>query len=415
MKIGLFCTFFPEKPPFTETKSFGYGGADESLFDLITEFQKIGHEITIFSIGDDKKTQYESPSDNLELYRFPVLNIPLIHIPLAYRALFSLKFLRIKKQFNFDVIHAKLGNSPAEWAALCYKKRYGTPMILDIGTVQNSRWGSFFRRLIMTINKRIFYTKILKDSDAILIRSKEYLNDDLSLKLYKNKIHIIQPGLDYNFFSQCDDLNLINLPDDFDLKTLKNENKKIILFVGSLVESKGIHILIKALKKSSYTHEDLVLIIAGQGAMQNELESLVEDLELDEKVFFVGYLDKYTLRILYHNADLFVLPSMSEGFPRVLLESMAAGTPCLVSDIGAHIGALENGKVGFIAKCFDVDDFSDKINMFFDHDKSWIEKEREKSKIFAQNFSWMRMAKEIEKIYREFLPKNVVEKINVIK
>jgi hypothetical protein len=159
MKIGFFCTFFPEKPPFTKTKSFGYGGADESLFDLIIELQRVGHKITIFSIGDDKKTQYESPSDNLELYRFPVLNIPYIHIPLAYRALTSLKFLRIKKQFDFDIIHTKLGNSPAEWAALNYKKRYRCPMILDIGGVQNSRWGNLFRRTVMTINNRLFIQK----------------------------------------------------------------------------------------------------------------------------------------------------------------------------------------------------------------------------------------------------------------
>lgn len=403
MKIGFFCTFFPEKPPFTKTKSFGHGGADESLFDLIIELQKLDHKITIFSIGDDKKIQYESPLDNLELYRFPVLNIPFIHIPLAYRALSSFKFLRIKKQFDFDIIHAKLGNSPAEWAALNYKKRYGCPMILDIGGVQNSRWGNLFRRTIMTINNRIFYAKILKDSDAILIRSNEYLNDDLLLQPYKNKVHVVPHGLDYDFFSQCNDKNLMNSKNVLKLKEFKNENKKIILFVGSLVESKGVHIIIKALKKSIYKHQDLILIIAGQGPMQNKLESLVDSLQLNDKVFFVGYLDKWALRNLYHDADLFVLPSMSEGFPRVLLEAMAAGTPCLVSDIGANIGALGNGKVGFVAKCFDVDDFSDKINIFFNHDKSWFEKERDKSKNFAQNFSWQKTANEIEKIYQKLL------------
>jgi len=407
MKIGFFCTFFPEKPPFTRTKSFGYGGADESLFDLIIEIQKSGHKITIFSIGDDKKTQYESPTDNLELYRYPVLNIPFVSIPLQYKGFSSLKFLRIKKQFDFDIIHAKLGNSPAEWAALNYKKRYGCPMILDIGGVQNSRWGSFIRRIIMIINNKILYPKILDDSDAILIRSKEYLKDDLSLQPYKNKIHIIPHGLDYDFFSQSNDINLVYSNDALDLKRFKKENKKILLFVGSLVESKGVHILIKALKKSSSKHKDLILIIVGRGSMQNKLESLVKDLQLDEKVFFAGFLDKYALRNLYHNADLFVFPSMSEGFPRVLLEAMAAGTPCLVSDIGANIGALGNGKVGFVAKCFDVDDFSDKINIFFDHEKSWFEMERNKSKNFAQNFSWKNSAKELEKIYSKLLSENL--------
>lgn len=97
---------------------------------------------------------------------------------------------------------------------------------------------------------------------------------------------------------------------------------------------------------------------------------------------------------------------MSEGFPRVLLEAMAAGTPCLVSDIGANRGALRNGEVGFIARCFDSDDFAEKMDDFFSHDEVWRKQERNKARHYAALFSWDKTAKQMERIYEELLHKH---------
>lgn len=402
MKIGFFCTFFPEKPPFTETSGFGYGGADESLYDIVMQLHNFGHEIIIFSIGDSKKVQYESPSDGLELYRFPVIRIPFLSIPVPLKGFLSLKFLKLEKNFNLDVIHAKEGNPPGGLAAFNYKRKYGCPMILDIGGKQNTEWGSLFRKISMKIYLKLFYSKVLKGSDAIIVSSNEYLLDDTMLFPYKNKIDIVPKGLDFNFFSSCNNLPIENVPC---INEIKKYNK-IILYVGNLAESKGVHILIKAFEMIKNEHPDLLLLIAGKGPMQKKLQSIVKDLKLNDRVLFVGYLDKISLKKLYHIADLFVLPSMSEGFPRVILEALASGTPCLVSDIGANKGALRNGQVGFMAKCFDIKDFADKINYFFGHDDIWYKKESIKSKKYAAEFSWEKTAKKFETIYERLISKD---------
>ncbi|MBE3114421.1 MAG: glycosyltransferase family 4 protein [Actinobacteria bacterium] len=396
MRIGFFCTFFPEKPPFTKTKGFGYGGADESIFDLVTQLHKRGHKITIFSIGKGTKTQYESPAEGLELFRFPVISIPLINIPISLKGFFSFKFLIQEKNYYFDVIHAKLGSPPGGEAALLYKKKFNCPMILDIGGPQNPRWGSVIRKIIMNFYLKFIYSKVLNGCNIITINSKEQILDDPILRPYEEKIRFIPKGLDFNYFSNCEDTTIKNFPYINEIKS----NKKIILFVGSLVELKGVHILIKAFNKIKEVYPDLILLIVGQGRMKNELELLVKKLNLTDRVIFMGYMEKESLKKLYKIADLFVLPSMSESFPRVLLESMAAGTPCLVSDIGAHIATLGYGEVGFTAKCFDVEDFAHKINFFFSHEEKWYIDESIKSKKYASKFSWEKTAIEVEKLYK---------------
>lgn len=402
MRIGFFCTFFPEKYPFIKTKEFGYGGSDESIFDTVMELHNLGHKIIIFSIGNSNKIQYESPLNGLELYRFPVARIPLIHIPISLKGFFSLKFLWLKRNFNLDVVHAKEGNPPGGFAALNYKRKYGCPMILEVGGKQNVEWGSFFRKILMKIYLKLFYSKVLKGTDTIVVSSNQYLLDDTILLPFKDKIQIVPRGVDFNFFSKCDNFFIQNIPNINEIK----KSKKIILFAGSLVESKGIHILINAIKIIKDDQPDLVLIIAGRGPMEETLVSLVKSLKLNDRVLFVGYLDKISLKKLYHKADLFVLPSLSEGFPRVILEALASGTPCLVSDIGANRGVIGDGIVGFMAKCFDINDFADKISFFFNHDLKWFELESLKSKRYAAEFSWENTAKKFEKIYISLISKN---------
>jgi glycosyltransferase involved in cell wall biosynthesis len=399
MKIGFFCTFYPEKDPFTQTRGFGHGGADESLHDIITELHHSGHEITIFSIGIGHHLQHEKPSSTLELFRFPVSRLGgLTHSP-SIKGFLSWRFLGVKNNLHFDVLHAKLGNPPGGLAALLYKKRFHLPLVLDIGGKQNPEWGNPLRVFLMKIYVKQIFSKVVEAADIILVRSKEYLADDPMLKDYEDKIRIVPNGVDFSFYSSDDDAPVPSLGSINDLK----QKKKIVLFAGNLVESKGVHILIQALEKLRLKHPEVILVIAGRGIMQTALEELVRQLRMEDAVYFVGYVDKSSLKRLYHLADLFVLPSMSEGFPRVLLEAMAAETPCLVSDIGANRGALNDGEVGFIARCFDVDDFAEKMDDFFSHDEVWRKQEGSQARRYAAMFSWDKTAKQIERIYEELL------------
>ncbi len=104
---------------------------------------------------------------------------------------------------------------------------------------------------------------------------------------------------------------------------------QVLLFAGRLEREKQIHLLLQSFQMTLEQVPKLRLWIAGDGGLAATLRKQSHDLDLEEKVQFLGVRDD--LPDLYHAADLFVLCSSSEGLPNVVLESMGCGTPALVT------------------------------------------------------------------------------------
>ena len=119
------------------------------------------------------------------------------------------------------------------------------------------------------------------------------------------------------------------------------ENVPVVLYVGRLIVEKGIFDLLEAavlLKERTPFH----LLMIGSGPAQNDLEVKIRELELNDYVTVAGQLDDArTLRRAYRTADLFVLPSWSEGMPTVLLEAMDAGLPIVTTRIRGAVDHFE--------------------------------------------------------------------------
>ena len=109
-------------------------------------------------------------------------------------------------------------------------------------------------------------------------------------------------------------------------KELSLKMDKLVLFVGSLIEVKGVRYLIEAMRGVNAE-----LAIVGDGCLQVELERQAQ--ELGVKVSFIGRVSPDRVSHWYAACDVFVLPSLSEGRPNVLIEAMASGRACVVSDI----------------------------------------------------------------------------------
>jgi glycogen(starch) synthase len=112
-------------------------------------------------------------------------------------------------------------------------------------------------------------------------------------------------------------------------------NRPILLTVRRLVNRMGLASLIDAMKSITATIPDVLLCIAGQGSLRTSLQAQVERLGLNRNVHFLGFVTEDALPHLFYSADINVVPSMAlEGFGLVAAESMATGTPSMVTPVG---------------------------------------------------------------------------------
>lgn len=172
----------------------------------------------------------------------------------------------------------------------------------------------------------------------------------------------------------------------------KSDRKRFI-YVGSLIERKGLDLLFQAIAQMK---NDCVLQVVGTGPLESELNALACSLGLEKRIQFLGYKQQEELVKLYKNADVFVLPTREDCYGLVILEAMCASLPVVCSKYadGAY-DLIEDGVTGYIVDPYDAVGFASKLDEAFylnrDNNKMGIEAYKR-----AQDFSF-------DKVGREFM------------
>ena len=163
-----------------------------------------------------------------------------------------------------------------------------------------------------------------------------------------------------------------------------------ILYVGSLIERKGVDLLLQALSKSMSPFD---LYLAGAGEEMHNLKSLAKELKITEYVHFLGQLSREELLVHYADSDLFVLPTREDCFALVILEAICAGLPIVCSKYadGAY-DMIEDGKNGFIIDPYDTEMFTEKIDQLLKN-PDLAQKMREESEEVIEKFRFENIAK----------------------
>jgi GalNAc-alpha-(1->4)-GalNAc-alpha-(1->3)-diNAcBac-PP-undecaprenol alpha-1,4-N-acetyl-D-galactosaminyltransferase len=134
--------------------------------------------------------------------------------------------------------------------------------------------------------------------------------------------------------------------------------KKQVVYVGRLSKEKGVARLIEAFSKIKNKNWNLVL--AGDGPETNNLKQLVNELQIQDKVVFLGKVNE--IDKLLAESSIFVLPSFLEGFPNALCEAMVGGLPSICFDCIPHEELIEDSINGFVVKNDDIDGLSAAID-----------------------------------------------------
>ncbi|MBE7473083.1 MAG: glycosyl transferase family 1 [Anaerolineae bacterium] len=174
--------------------------------------------------------------------------------------------------------------------------------------------------------------QVLRAADGIITNNPRYLESSPWLHPVRPKCRVIPIGINLNRFNPGP-------------RTSSGPLK--LLFVGRLRYYKGLDTLLHALTQLPQVH----LTIVGIGPMQAQWQALSQELGLSSRVNFAGEIDETHLPDYYHQADVFVLPSnaRSEAYGIVLLEAMAAGLPCVTTELGTGTSWIVQDEVtGFV-------------------------------------------------------------------
>lgn len=338
MKIAIIVSLFPPK---------WLGGTEIATYNQAKYFAIKGHDVHIITRLDDDFSQ-EVIVDGFFLWRVKIVPIRIIG-----SLVFYFKILILLKKIKPDIIHAQgiAMGLPAMFAKIFLNIPYivysrCSPILVYNGTIIEH---------LKSIN--IFIQKlILKRAKTIIV-----LTEDM-----KNEIKAI--------YKDC---NVVILPNGIDISKYNKRKKpnqnhiisnKRILWIGRFRPEKGVNFLIEAM--SLIIKEiDASLILVGYGNEEKSLIDLTHKHNLDRTVQFEGKVKNEDIIDYLITSDLFVLPSITEGFPMVILEAMACGLPIVASNINGISEIITDGENGLLARPKNPEDIARKVILLLKNDK----------------------------------------------
>lgn len=313
--------------------SGGVYGAETMLLNLMREQVRMGIEPVLASIGTHREGEkpLEAAARDLELRVEPFRMRP------GPNWAGALKILRFARQENFEILHSH-GYKGNILFGLVPRIIRGFPLI---ATLHGWTWVGGFNRMLVY---EWLDALSLRFVDRVVLVNEIMKQHPRFRRFLPASIEVIENGISLDNLSGKDKLRT-----DIEEFTRKGFT---LGAVGRLSPEKGFDILLSGVASLVAEGFDLRLVILGGGEQRKELSRQITSLGLAERVLMPGYVAD-AKRYLAH-FDLFILPSLTEGSPMVLLEAMAAGVPIVASQVGGIPEVLDQGRAGLLVKPRDV-------------------------------------------------------------
>lgn len=293
---------------------------------------------------------------------------------------FFLKGLEVGK--SCDLIHAHWTISGL--IALLVGKWYKKPIVL---TVHGSDINVLNKKYFLKLVNRF----ILSRMDAVIAVSPTLKKRIEEMGVPQEKLSYISNGVDTGEFYPA--------PVDFPIP-------KRILWVGRMSKEKGLDVLIKAMKEILREVPQAQLTLVGDGPEREVIEQMIEEYHLTRHIYLEGFQSHREVSKYFRESHIFVLPSIREGFPLVILEALASGLPCVASNVGGVKVVIEEGLNGYLVSPSNAEELSRKVVKLL-KSVAVVKKmgERAREKIVA-HYSWDKIADRTLVLYRQAMGDN---------
>jgi glycogen synthase len=181
------------------------------------------------------------------------------------------------------------------------------------------------------------------------------------------------------------------------------QDRRIILCVRRLVQRMGLENLIASIAMVRKQHPDVLLLIAGKGAIAEALRSQIQELQLEDHVQLLGFVPDQDLAIAYRAAELSIVPTISlEGFGLIVIESLAAGTPVLGTPIGGIPEILQPFSADLVLEGSTTNQLAQGISEALSGQRKIPSAEACQTYV-KQNYDWQVIATQMKSVYEKVI------------
>lgn len=357
------------------------GGSDKFGLELTKALKRDGVQVSLACLNN---FDTEIARENLSALEKLSIPITFIEGKNTLTKIYSQQLADYCLNSKISIInsHFQVGTLAAIWA-----RRFGFEGRIARTAHIDKEWGD---GLLAWLLRQVFTKYVYPLKIDLQVGVSQNIVDSINAypgtKWRKRKAHVIHNGILQAWFEPPP------------IKKYPGSSRKVIGAIGLLIERKGYQYLIASLPKVLERYPEAELVIAGEGNFRPVLEQQIRDFGLKDKVSLLGR--QTDIRSWLDQMDLFVLPSLIEGLPTVVIESMARGVPVVASNIPGNDELVMDGETGWLVRARSADELSNAILRAF-HDPLHYEKISAQAFNRAQELTIENAAKKYATLYRQ--------------
>jgi glycosyltransferase involved in cell wall biosynthesis len=305
---------------------------------------------------------------------------------------------RIVRDFQPDIVHTHMAKAGlvGRVAAALHNRRAGAKRIKVVHTYHGHVLEGYFNpvmtRVFLGVERAL--ARVTDRLVAISPRIRDELAGDLVIGR-PDQYRVVPLGFDLRELSEIDDRQraearqALAIPGD----------AHVVVTVGRLTAIKQHALFLETARIVAANHRSALFLIVGDGELRNELETAARETGIADRVRFLGW--RRDLATIYGASDVFLLTSRNEGTPVALIESLAAGTPGVSTDVGGVRDVIDGDAVGLVAPFGDARALADHVlGLLGDRERRRAMGARGRQSVVAR-YQIDRLVADVDALYRE--------------